>query len=211
MALGVSAADARPPQIVLGEVTKDCRLGEMDVHVLRGVSMSVCDGELIAIMGSPGSGKSTLMNILGCVERPTSGAYWLDGRDTSSLAPGELAEIRDRALGFVFQNFGLFSGTSALEHVELPLVHPGIQERCVAIAQALAGRPRLILADEPTANLDSRTSGEVMAVFQALGRSGITVVLLTQDSKVAAYASRVIVLRDGLVLSDDGHQPGPSP
>jgi putative ABC transport system ATP-binding protein len=202
--------------------------------VLKGVSLSIQDGEFVAVMGSSGSGKSTLMNILGCLDRPTAGHYWLNGSDVSNLSRNELAEVRNRTLGFVFQNFNLLSRTSALENVELPLVYAGVggkerrrralqaltrvglgdrvdhhpnqlsggQQQRVAIARALVSEPRLILADEPTGNLDSRTSLEVMALFQELGRAGITIVLVTHEPDIATYASRVVVLKDGQVASD---------
>jgi putative ABC transport system ATP-binding protein len=190
-------------------------------------------------MGSSGSGKSTLMNILGCLDRPTAGHYTLDGREVSTLNRGELAEVRNRTIGFVFQNFNLLARTSALENVELPLVYAGAstrertrrakeslarvgledrmdhhpsqlsggQQQRVAIARALVTDPKLILADEPTGNLDSRTSIEIMALFQELGRSGITLVLVTHEPDVATYAKRVIVLKDGVVTRDERQEP----
>lgn len=235
----MGANSSAPSLIALDGVTKNYYLGDVELSVLKGVSLSVQDGEFVAIMGSSGSGKSTLMNILGCLDRPTTGRYVLDGEDVSRLDPGHLAEVRNRTLGFVFQNFNLLSRTSALENVELPLVYAGVkglerrrrareslqrvglahradhspnqlsggQQQRVAIARALVGQPRLILADEPTGNLDSATSIEVMALFQELGRSGITIVLVTHEPDIATYASRVVVLKDGLVLSDRTQSP----
>ncbi len=223
------------PLIQLVDVTKTYVMGDVEVHALRGVSLSVGKGEFTAIMGASGSGKSTLMNLLGCLDRPTSGRYLLEGRDVSRLPADELAAIRNRTLGFVFQSFNLLSRTSALENVELPLVYAGIstaerharakeslgrvglgdradhhpsqlsggQQQRVAIARALVNRPRVLLADEPTGNLDSRTSVEVMAILQELGRAGITVLLVTHEPDIAEFASRVIVMRDGRVRSDE--------
>ena len=222
------------PLVALEHVVKTYRMGDVQVHALRGVSLTIERGEFTAVMGASGSGKSTLMNILGCLDRPTSGRYLLEGREVSSLSPDELAGIRNRTLGFVFQNFNLLPRTSALENVELPLLYAGLstaerharateslgrvglaerahhhpnqmsggQQQRVAIARALVNRPRVILADEPTGNLDSRTSVEVMALFQELGRSGITVLLVTHEPDIAEYASRVVTMRDGHVLSD---------
>jgi len=209
-------------------------MGDVEVHALREVSFVVEARDFVAVMGSSGSGKSTLMNIIGCLDRPTSGSYHLDGQEVSRLDRAELAHVRNRTLGFVFQSFNLLSRTSALENVELPLVYAGTprrerhrraqkalervglgqrmghhpnqmsggQQQRVAIARALVAEPRLILADEPTGNLDSRTSVEILALFQELGAAGITVLLVTHEPDIAAYASRVVVMRDGRVKSD---------
>jgi len=222
------------PLVQLDGVTKVYRMGDVELRALAGVSLEIATGESTAIMGASGSGKSTLMNLLGCLDRPTTGRYLLEGQEVSRLGNDELAAIRNRTLGFVFQSFNLLARTSALENVELPLLysnvpaaerhararealtrvglgdrldhHPnqmsGGQQQRVAIARALVNRPRLLLADEPTGNLDSHTSEEVMALFQELGRSGITVLLVTHEPDIAAYASRVITMRDGLVRSD---------
>ena len=222
------------PLARLLDVTKTYRMGDVEVHALAGVTLTVRQGEFTAVMGASGSGKSTLMNILGCLDRPTAGRYLLDDEDVSRLAPDRLAALRNRTIGFVFQNFNLLPRTSALENVELPLLYRGVptaerhrraaealrrvgladrlhhqpsqmsggQQQRVAIARALVHGPRLILADEPTGNLDSRTSVEVMALLQELGRGGMTVLLVTHEPDVAEYTSRVIVLRDGRVLSD---------
>jgi putative ABC transport system ATP-binding protein len=221
--------------IRLVDVTKRYAMGSVEVHALRGVSLSVAPGEFTAVMGASGSGKSTLMNIVGCLDRPTSGRYLLEDEEVSRLSSDELAGIRNRTIGFVFQNFNLLSRTTALENVELPLLYAGLrtaerharaadalarvglaerldhrpnqmsggQQQRVAIARAIVQRPRLILADEPTGNLDSRTSVEVMALFQDLGRTGITILLVTHESDIAEYASRVVVMRDGQVVSDE--------
>ena len=227
------------PLIQLENVSKVYRMGDVEVHALRDVSFAVEQRDFVAVMGSSGSGKSTLMNIIGCLDRPTDGRYLLDGQEVSRLDRRELAHVRNRTLGFVFQSFNLLSRTSALENVELPLLYGGIssrerhrrahealvqvglgerqhhhpnqmsggQQQRVAVARALVTRPRLILADEPTGNLDSRTSVEIMALFQELGSAGITVLLVTHEPDVAAYASRVVVMRDGRVLSDVRQTP----
>jgi putative ABC transport system ATP-binding protein len=225
--------------IELDQIVKTYDSGDVQVHALRGVSLSVEAGESVAIMGASGSGKSTLMNVLGCLDRPTSGSYRLGGEEVGKLDRNRLAEIRNRTLGFVFQSFNLLSRTSAIENVELPLLythvaaaerrrraeaalervglaerrhhHPnqlsGGQQQRVAIARALVGEPRIVLADEPTGNLDSRTSAEVMSLLQDLGRSGITVVLVTHEPDIAAYAGRVLEMRDGRVRSDRRQVP----
>ena len=225
--------------IQLEDVTKTYVMGDVEVHALRGVSLAIDHGEFTAVMGASGSGKSTLMNLLGCLDRPTTGRYLLEGREVSRLSTDELAEIRNRTIGFVFQSFNLLSRTSALENVELPLLYSGVgtaerharaaeslhrvgladraghhpnqmsggQQQRVAIARALVNRPRVILADEPTGNLDSRTSIEVMSLFQELGRSGITVLLVTHEPDIAQYASRVLTMRDGRVVSDARREP----
>src|SRR5213596_660038 len=222
--------------VSLIDVGKTYRTGEMEVPAVRGVSIEIKRGEFVALMGASGSGKSTLMNILGCLDRPTSGSYFLDDADVSGLDRDQLADIRNRKIGFVFQNFNLLPRTSAQENVELPLVysaqrltnaelreradrvlasvglsgredhHPsqlsGGQQQRVAIARALINDPEVLLADEPTGNLDSRTSIEIMGIFQQLNERGITIVMVTHESDIAAYARRNVVLRDGLVLND---------
>ncbi len=232
-------ADPAASLIAVRDLTKVYRMGDVEVHALRGVSLDIDAGDFIAIMGSSGSGKSTLMNILGCLDRPTSGSYKLAGQEVSGLSRDELAGVRNRQIGFVFQSFNLLSRTSAIENVELPLVYAGVptrerhrraaaaldkvglgarmdhhpsqlsggQQQRVAIARSIVTEPRLILADEPTGNLDSKTSVEVMALFQALGRSGITVVLVTHEPDIAQYASRVVVVRDGRITSDERKAP----
>jgi len=227
------------PLIQLVDVAKTYRMGDVEVHALRGVSLDIELAEFTAIMGASGSGKSTLMNIVGCLDRPSSGRYLLDGQEVSRLSTERLAEMRNRTIGFVFQSFNLLARTSALENVELPLLYAGVstperharaaealarvgladrahhhpnqmsggQQQRVAIARALVSRPRVILADEPTGNLDSRTSVEVMALFQELGRAGITVVLVTHEPDIAQYAGRIVVMRDGRILSDTRQVP----
>jgi putative ABC transport system ATP-binding protein len=220
----------------LENVHKTYRTGEVEVHAVRGVSLIIGRGEFVAVMGSSGSGKSTLMNLLGCLDRPSEGRYLLDGFDVSRLDRDQLADIRNRKLGFVFQSFNLLARTSALENVELPLLygehrltstqlrekaakvlaavglsgredhHPsrlsGGQQQRVAIARALINDPEVVLADEPTGNLDSRTSIEIMEIFQTLNDRGITIVMVTHETDIAAYAKRNIMMRDGRVLSD---------
>ncbi len=225
--------------VVLENVTKVYRMGDMEVHALRGVSLEIPRGDFVAVMGASGSGKSTLMNMLGCLDRPTSGSYTLNGRSVGGLSRDALAEIRNRTIGFVFQSFNLLARTSAQENVELPLVyadvgtrerrrrakaalarvglgdridhHPnqlsGGQQQRVAIARALVSEPKIIMADEPTGNLDSRTSVEIMALFQELGRSGITVVLVTHEADIAQFAARVIIMKDGRLQSDQRRPP----
>ncbi len=223
----------------LVDVTKVYRPGDVELRALDGVSLAVDQGEFIAIMGSSGSGKSTLMNIIGCLDRPTAGSYELAGRPVSGMSRSELARVRNRVLGFVFQQFNLLARTSALENVELPLEYGGVpgrarrrratealermglgnrldhnpnqlsggQQQRVAIARAIVNDPKVILADEPTGALDSRTTIDVMSIFQSLWRSGITVVLVTHEPDVAAFASRVVVMRDGRILSDRRQEP----
>jgi putative ABC transport system ATP-binding protein len=217
------------------DLAKNYRMGDMEVPALRGVTLAIERGEFVAVMGSSGSGKSTFMNILGCLDRPTTGKYFLDGDEVGGLTADQWAEIRNRRIGFVFQGFNLLARTTALENVELPMMYNGCngkqrhqravevlglvglderldhtpnqlsggQQQRVAIARALVNRPALILADEPTGNLDSATSAEIMGLFQKLNRDqGITIVLVTHETDIAAYAMRQIHFKDGLVISD---------
>jgi putative ABC transport system ATP-binding protein len=227
------------PLISLTDVTKIYATGDVDVRALDGVSVQIDEGECVAIMGSSGSGKSTMMNLLGCLDRPTSGHYELAGRTVSELSKRELARVRNRFIGFVFQQFNLLPRTSALDNVALPLIYAGIgarerrmraaealervglakrmdhhpnqlsggQQQRVAIARAIVNEPKVILADEPTGALDSRTSVDVMSVFQGLWRAGITVVLVTHEPDIAAYAARVVRMSDGHIVSDDTQEP----
>ncbi|MGH8562358.1 MAG: ABC transporter ATP-binding protein, partial [Nevskiales bacterium] len=221
--------------IRLEQVHKTYDLGEVKVHALRGVSLEIQEGEMVAVMGASGSGKSTLMNIVGCLDRPSRGAYLLDGVDVTHMTKAELAKIRNTKIGFVFQQFNLLSRTSALENVELPTVYAGLppekrreraqqaleqvgladrahhhpsqlsggQQQRVAIARALVNRPSILLADEPTGNLDSRTSVEVMDIFQRLnGEYGMTVILVTHEHDIASYAKRSLEFRDGKLRRD---------
>jgi putative ABC transport system ATP-binding protein len=228
---------AMPPVVQLENVTKTYSTGEVEVHAVRGISLEVQRGEFVAIMGSSGSGKSTLMNILGCLDRPTSGRYLLDGIDTSGLDRNERADLRNRKLGFVFQGFNLLSRTTALENVELPMLYSaeslasaerrrralraleivgladrsehlpnqlsGGQQQRVAIARALVNQPQVLLADEPTGNLDSRTSVEVMGVFQRLNDEGITILMVTHELDIARFCRRNLIVRDGRIVRDE--------
>jgi putative ABC transport system ATP-binding protein len=217
------------------ELFKTYRMGDVEVPALRGVNLAIRQGEFVAVMGSSGSGKSTFMNILGCLDRPTSGKYFLDGDEVGALTADQWADIRNRRIGFVFQGFNLLARTTALENVELPMMYNGCsgkqrhqravevlglvglddrldhtpnrlsggQQQRVAIARALVNRPSLILADEPTGNLDSATSAEIMKLFQTLNRDqGITIVLVTHELDIAEYARRQIHFKDGSVVSD---------
>ena len=186
------------PVIQLENIEKTYQTGEVEVKAVRGVSLEIFQGEFVALMGASGSGKSTMMNTLGCLDRPTDGKYFLDGIDVSQLNRDELADIRNQKIGFIFQGFNLLSRTSAIENVELS----GGQQQRVAIARALANEPAMLLADEPTGNLDSRTSIEIMGVFQKLNDQGITIVMVTHELDVAQYTKRMIVMRDGKVISD---------
>jgi putative ABC transport system ATP-binding protein len=208
------------PVIQVQDVHKYYDLGETKVHALRGVDMTIEPGEFVAIMGSSGSGKSTFMNMLGCLDKPSSGQYVLEGTNVSSLDKKQLAAIRNRKLGFVFQGFNLLSRTTALENVELPTLYAqmakeqrqarakevlelvGLGQR-VAIARALVNKPAILLADEPTGNLDSRTSVEIMQIFQDLNDSGLTIVLVTHEPDIAQFAKRTVVFRDGKIRHDD--------
>lgn len=222
------------PVISLSDIRRVFSMGDQVFEALKGVSFEVAAGEFVAIMGASGSGKSTSMNILGCLDRPTSGRYLLDGLDVGGMTPNELAEIRNKKLGFVFQGFNLLARTPAVENVELPLVYAGLhakerrvkalaameqvglggkennhpsqlsggQQQRVAIARALVNSPAVILADEPTGNLDSSTSEEIMGLFTSLNKRGITIIMVTHEHDVAAYAGRQITFKDGRIISD---------
>ena len=224
------------PVIKLDDLHRTYQTGEVEVKAVRGVSLEILPGEFVALMGASGSGKSTLMNTLGCLDRPTSGSFLLDGIDVSKLNRDQRADLRNQKIGFVFQGFNLLARTSALENVELPMLylhnrlstaarherslsaletvglsqradhHPsqlsGGQQQRVAIARALVNQPALLLADEPTGNLDSQTSIEIMGVFQKLNDAGITIIMVTHELDIAHYTKRNIILRDGKILSD---------
>ena len=229
------------PVVQLKDIHKVYDSGEVKVHANRGVSLEIQRGEMVAVMGASGSGKSTVMNLLGCLDRPTSGTYLLDGIDVSKLDRNELADIRNQKIGFVFQGFNLLARTTALENVELPMFYApkkpsakemreramhaleivglaqrhdhtpsqlsGGQQQRVAIARALVNRPQVILADEPTGNLDSKTSVEVMGVFQRLNDQGITILMVTHELDIASFCKRNIVFRDGRLVSDTAVNP----
>lgn len=227
--------------VELKNIRKSFRLGEEDVEILHGVDLTVKQGEFVAMMGPSGSGKSTTMNILGCLDKPTSGTYILDGRDVSNLDDDELAVIRNQMVGFVFQGFNLLQKTSAIENVELPLLYSGVshkerreraekaliemgladrlyhvpaqlsggQQQRVAIARGIVNRAPILMADEPTGNLDSKTSDEIMALFCKLNsEEGITIILVTHEPDVATYAQRVVHFKDGLILKDEENGGG---
>jgi len=226
------------PVVKLHDIHKTYQMGDIAVPVLKGVSMMVAQGEMVALMGASGSGKSTLMNILGCLDRPDSGSYWLDGEEVARLSADQRALLRNRKLGFVFQNFNLLPRTSALDNVAMPLLYAaghiserdsrqraaemlgrvgledrlnyepsrlsGGQQQRVAIARALINHPSLLLADEPTGNLDSRTSKEVLEMIQQLNqKEGITIIMVTHDAKVAQHAGRRIHIHDGVIVDGD--------
>jgi putative ABC transport system ATP-binding protein len=227
------------PLIRVDGLTKDYVLGDNVVHALAGVSMTIGAGEFVAVMGPSGSGKSTFMNMIGCLDRPTSGSYRIAGEDAARMDGDALAAVRNRRIGFVFQQFNLLARTSALENVELPLMYANVpmqerharaldklklvgladrsdhqpsqlsggQQQRVAIARALVNNPALILADEPTGALDSRTSVEIMALLQQLNADGMTIVLVTHEHDVAAFASRLVMFRDGRIVSDERQAP----
>ncbi len=225
----------KTPVIRLDHIHKTYDLGEIQVHAVRGITLDIFPGEFVAIMGASGSGKSTIMNILGCLDKPTKGHYYLDGHDVSGMTKQELAAIRSHKIGFVFQQFNLLARTSALENVELPTIYAGVpikerapraqaaldrvglsqrsghfpsqlsggQQQRVAIARGLVNRPSLLLADEPTGNLDSRTSVEIMDIFQKLNEEqGLTIAIVTHEPDIAQYAKRAIEFKDGRVRRD---------
>ncbi len=221
--------------IITENIHKVYRMGDVDVHALRGVSITIKRGEFVSVMGPSGSGKSTFMNIIGCLDKPTSGRYLLEGIEASTRSSDELAEIRNKKIGFVFQNFNLLPRATALENVEIPLIYSGIptkrriklamdalamlglegrehhfpsqlsggQQQRVAIARAIVNEPQVILADEPTGNLDTTTSIEIMEIFKNLNKKGITIVMITHEKEIAAYAERIILFRDGKTIGEE--------
>lgn len=221
--------------IVVEDLHKVYKMGDVDVHALRGVSITIKKGEFISVMGPSGSGKSTFMNILGCLDKPTSGRYFLEGNDISSLNKDELAEIRNKKIGFVFQNFNLLPRSTSIENVELPLIYNNIpsnkrtklakeallmiglegrekhyptqlsggQQQRVAIARAIINEPSIILADEPTGNLDTITSAEIMEIFKSLNKDGKTIIMITHEKDIAAFAEKIVVFRDGKVVKEE--------
>jgi putative ABC transport system ATP-binding protein len=241
----MDSGNGQPDSLIrCADLWKVYRLGDVEVQALRGLNLTIEQGEFVAIMGSSGSGKSTLMNMLGCLDQPTRGHYWLNGIDVAALRADELAEIRNRQIGFVFQSFNLIPRTSALENAQLPLFYRGLplreqralaaaalervglkgreqhyptqlsggQQQRVAIARALVTTPSLLLADEPTGNLDTESSREIMTILDRLNKEeGITVILVTHEPDIAAYAAREIVIKDGQVLTDRRTRPGHPP
>jgi putative ABC transport system ATP-binding protein len=230
------ATTSSAPLIRIRDITKVYEMGDVEVHALRGVSLEIVEGEFLSIMGPSGSGKSTLMNIIGCLDQPTSGRYWLDGTDVGMLSDNNLADIRNQRIGFVFQTFNLLARTTAFQNVTLPLIYAGVgarerrrrseaalgavglgdrlnhrpnelsggQQQRVAIARALVTEPAIILADEPTGNLDTRSGEEITAVLSELNEQrGLTVVFVTHDPEIAEHTRRIVQLRDGLVESDE--------
>jgi len=222
------------PMIKVEGLTRSYQLGQSQVHALQGVDLRIEAGEFVALMGASGSGKSTLLHLLGCLDRPTSGEYWLGGREVSRLSSAEAALVRSQRIGFVFQNFFLLPGMNALENVALPLLYQpqvtsmetrartaleqvGLGERLrhrpmelsggerqrVAIARALVSRPAILLADEPTGNLDSSTSEEILSILRGLWGEGLTILLVTHDAQIAAHAGRILTMRDGRILQEE--------
>ncbi|MFD2370217.1 ABC transporter ATP-binding protein [Brevibacillus sp. GCM10020057] len=223
------------PVIVIEDLKKLYRIGDQEIHALRGVSLTIDEGDFVAIMGPSGSGKSSMMNVIGCLDKPTSGEFYLDGQPVSQAHDDELAEIRNRKIGFVFQNFNLLPRTTAVENVELPLLYGGVpakerreravqalidvglqerlnnkpnelsggQQQRVSIARALVNNPVILLADEPTGALDTRTSEEIMGIFQQLNDAGKTVILVTHEPDIADYAKRIVRFRDGQIVSNE--------